>query len=62
MKPRERRLLIALVATLLGLVAIPATALGANAGAEAHQELRQPGEILIYTLTRTGTTVTGTTA
>jgi hypothetical protein len=60
-KPRKHRLLIALVAILLGLVAIPATALGANAGAEAHQEPRQPGETLTYALTRTGTTVTGAT-
>jgi hypothetical protein len=59
-KPRKHRLLIALVAILLGLVAIPATALGANAGAEAHQE-SPPGETLTYALTRTGTTVTGAT-
>jgi hypothetical protein len=41
-KPRKRRLLIALVANLLGLVALQATVLGSTAGAEAHQEPRQP--------------------
>ncbi|MGP3972360.1 cellulase family glycosylhydrolase [Streptomyces sp. 6N223] len=41
MKPRKHRLLIALVAILLGLVAIPATALASNAGAEKARKPRQ---------------------